>query len=60
MSLPSYKYIKKLNGKRVLILSGTSSIGFAVAEACFEHDANIIISGSNPERLEKNHTETPR
>jgi len=53
MSLPSYKYIKKLNGKRVLIRGGTSGIGFAVAEACFEYGANIIISGSNSERLEK-------
>ena len=53
MSLPSYKYIKKLDGKRVLILGGTSGIGFAVVEACFEHGANVIISGSNSERLEK-------
>jgi NAD(P)-dependent dehydrogenase (short-subunit alcohol dehydrogenase family) len=53
MSLPSYKYTKKLNGKRVLILGATSGIGFAVAEACFEYGANIIISGSHSERLEK-------
>jgi len=53
MSSANYKYINKLNGKRVLILGATSGIGFAVAEACFEHGANIIISGSNPERLEK-------
>lgn len=50
---PSYKYINKLQGKRVLVFGGTSGIGFAVAEACIEHGATVFITGSNPEKLQK-------
>jgi NAD(P)-dependent dehydrogenase (short-subunit alcohol dehydrogenase family) len=50
---PSYKYINKLQGKRILIFGGTSGIGFAVAEASIEHGATVIITGSNPEKLGK-------
>ena len=53
MSAPSYKFINKLQGKRVLIFGGTSGIGFAVAEACVEHGSTVIISGSNPAKLDK-------
>jgi NAD(P)-dependent dehydrogenase (short-subunit alcohol dehydrogenase family) len=53
MSAPSYKYINKLQGKRVFIFGGTSGIGFAVAEACIEHGAIVFISGSNAEKLQK-------
>jgi NAD(P)-dependent dehydrogenase (short-subunit alcohol dehydrogenase family) len=53
MSTPSYKFINKLQGKRVLIFGGTSGIGFAVAEGCIEHGSTVIISGSNPAKLEK-------
>lgn len=52
MATPKYKYINKLEGKRILILGGTSGIGFAIAEACFEYGAIITISGSKPERLD--------
>lgn len=51
MATPSYKFINKLQGKRVLIFSGTSSIGYAVAEACVEHGCTVIISGSNSPKL---------
>ncbi|KAH8789947.1 short chain dehydrogenase [Hyaloscypha sp. PMI_1271] len=37
MASPSYKFIHKLQGKRVLIFGGTSGIGYAVAEGCIEH-----------------------
>jgi len=37
MATPSYKFINKLQGKRVLIFGGTSGIRFTVAEACVEH-----------------------
>lgn len=53
MSSPNYKFLNKLNGKNILIFGATSGIGFAVAEACFEFGANVIITGSSPERLEK-------
>jgi NAD(P)-dependent dehydrogenase (short-subunit alcohol dehydrogenase family) len=51
MASPSYKFINKLQGKRVLIFGGTSGIGFAVTEACIEHGSTVIISGSNPAKL---------
>jgi NAD(P)-dependent dehydrogenase (short-subunit alcohol dehydrogenase family) len=48
----SFKYLHKLNGKRVLIFGGSPGFGFAVAEAAIEFGATIFISGSNPERLD--------
>ncbi|CAL5870446.1 uncharacterized protein PFLUO_LOCUS4683 [Penicillium psychrofluorescens] len=47
------KYTSKLANQRVLIFGGTSGIGFCVAEAAFEHGAHLIISSSNPAKLEK-------
>ncbi|KAF3389351.1 Dehydrogenase/reductase SDR family member 4 [Penicillium rolfsii] len=47
------KYTNKLANQRVLILGATSGIGFAVAEAAFEHGANIVISSSNQSKLDK-------
>lgn len=38
------KYVNKLDGKLVLVLGGTSGIGFAVAEACVEHGAKVVVS----------------
>jgi NAD(P)-dependent dehydrogenase (short-subunit alcohol dehydrogenase family) len=46
------KYISKLQGQRVLLLGGTSGIGFAVAEAALEHGATVIISGSNESKTD--------
>lgn len=46
------KYVNKLVGLRVLILGGTSGIGFAVASAVLEHGATVIVSSSNPEKVE--------
>lgn len=46
------KYVTKLAGARVLVLGGTSGIGFAVASAALEHGATVIISGSQVHRLE--------
>ncbi|KAN0086836.1 hypothetical protein V8E54_000524 [Elaphomyces granulatus] len=46
------KYVPKLAGARVLVLGGTSGIGFAVASAALEHGATVIISGSQVHRLE--------
>ena len=47
------KYLSKLVNKNVLVLGGTSGIGFAVAEAAVEYKAHVVVSGSNSERLEK-------
>ena len=47
------KFVNKLQGKRVLVFGATSGIGFAVTEAVLEFGANVVISGSNKERLDK-------
>ena len=47
------KYTSKLKGTRVLIIGGTSGIGFGVAEALLEHEAIVIISSSSQERVFK-------
>ena len=52
MAEASYKFINKLQGRRILIFGGTSGIGFAVAEACVEHGCTVIVSGSNSPNLE--------
>lgn len=46
-----FKYLHKLQDKRVLIFGGSSGFGFAVAEAAIEHGANIIISSSSQDKL---------
>ncbi|KAJ5584325.1 uncharacterized protein N7459_004125 [Penicillium hispanicum] len=48
--MPANKF-DKLRNSRVLLLGGTSGIGFATAEASIEAGAIVIISGSNPDRL---------
>jgi NAD(P)-dependent dehydrogenase (short-subunit alcohol dehydrogenase family) len=53
MAPQTLKYTTKLVGKRVLVLGGTSGIGFCVAEAALEHGADIIISSSNPAKITK-------
>lgn len=45
------KYQKLLN-KRVLVIGGSSGIGFAVAEASLAAGASVTISSSNPTRVE--------
>jgi len=45
------RYISKLCGNRVLVLGGTSGIGFCVAEAALEHGAHVVVSGSSEAKL---------
>lgn len=47
------KYTSKLHGKRILIVGGSSGIGYAVAEASLEFGAVVTIASSNPERVNK-------
>lgn len=47
------KYVGLLNNKVVLVVGGTSGIGYAVAEAALEHHAIVTVAGSNPSKLEK-------
>lgn len=53
MSSSYPKYISKLRDARVLILGGTSGIGFCVAEAALEHGAQVCLSGSKQEKLDQ-------
>ncbi|KAL8947137.1 MAG: hypothetical protein Q9183_007824, partial [Haloplaca sp. 2 TL-2023] len=46
------KYTKKLSGARVLVIGGSSGIGFAVAEACVENGCTVIISSSQQSRID--------
>ncbi|KAF9760768.1 hypothetical protein IL306_004137 [Fusarium sp. DS 682] len=48
----STKYIHKLDNRRVLVIGGSTGIGFAVAEAALEHGANVIISSSNQAKID--------
>ncbi|KAF5969355.1 verA-like protein [Fusarium bulbicola] len=48
----SAKYARKLDGQRVLVIGGSTGIGFAVAEAALEHGANVIISSSNQSKID--------
>jgi NAD(P)-dependent dehydrogenase (short-subunit alcohol dehydrogenase family) len=47
----STRYTSKLASSRVLIIGGTSGIGFAVASACLESGALVTISSSNASRV---------
>lgn len=46
------KYLNKLRDKRVLVVGGTSGIGFAAAEAAIEHGANVVVASSRPEKVQ--------
>ena len=52
MSSSIPKYTSKLQDTRVLVLGGTSGIGFCVAEAALEHNAHVYISSSQQPKLE--------
>ncbi|KAK6332920.1 hypothetical protein TWF696_002938 [Orbilia brochopaga] len=47
------KYTNKLQGKRVLVLGGTSGIGFCVAEAAVEYGAIVTVSSSRQASIDK-------
>ncbi|KAJ5515073.1 NAD(P)-binding protein [Penicillium fimorum] len=53
MTQTSKKYIGQLRSSRILVIGGTSGIGFAVAEAALEHEAIVTIAGSNAAKLER-------
>ena len=47
----SRKYTTKLSGKRILIIGGSSGIGYCVAEASLESGASVIVSSSNETKI---------
>ncbi|KAJ6008349.1 NAD(P)-binding protein [Penicillium herquei] len=46
------KYTSKLANQRVLILGGSSGLGFGVAEAAFELGAHLVLCSSNQSKLD--------
>ncbi|ESZ89517.1 hypothetical protein SBOR_10099 [Sclerotinia borealis F-4128] len=44
---------QKLAGKHVLVIGGSSGIGYCVAEASLESGASVTISSSSPDRVAK-------
>ncbi|RFU82155.1 dehyrdogenase reductase domain-containing [Trichoderma arundinaceum] len=46
------RYVSKLVGTNVLILGGTSGIGFAVAQAVVEYGANVVVSSSQQRNID--------
>ncbi|KAJ9648046.1 hypothetical protein H2199_001823 [Coniosporium tulheliwenetii] len=46
------KYSGKLRDTHVLIIGGSSGLGFGVAEACIEHGARVTISSSQSTRAQ--------
>lgn len=49
----STKYSSKLRDFRILVIGGSSGIGFCVAEACVENGAIVTVSSSNKSRVNK-------
>jgi len=49
----------KLKGQRIVILGGTSGIGFGVATAAAAEEANVVIVSSKPESVTKALTRLP-
>ena len=41
-----------LSGKRVIVIGGSSGIGFAIAELAHERGAEVVIASSNIERVQ--------
>lgn len=52
MMTDSKKYTSKLANARVLIIGGSSGIGYCVAEASLEHGCHVIISSSQQSRID--------
>jgi len=48
----SKKYSSKLASKRVLVIGGSSGIGYSAAEAAVEYGAEVIISSSQQSRVD--------
>ena len=47
-----FKYTNKLQGRRVLVIGGSSGVGFGVAEAAIECGAIVTIASSNQNKLD--------
>lgn len=52
MQLTQLSKNELLNKKNILITGGSSGIGFAIAKACINAGANVVITGRNKKKLE--------
>ncbi|KAL6718888.1 hypothetical protein ACLMJK_003123 [Lecanora helva] len=52
MSTDTKKYTSKLANARILVIGGSSGIGYSVAEASLEYGASVIISSSQKSRVD--------
>jgi len=46
------KFTQRLKGDKVLLIGGSSGLGFGVAEACVEHGCQVIISSSSQSKVD--------
>ena len=49
---PQLKYINKLEGKHILVIGGSSGIGYGVAEASLESGAIVTVSSSRQAKVD--------
>lgn len=52
MATTPFKSISKLTGTRVLVIGGTSGIGYSVAATALEHGASVIVASSKAANVE--------
>jgi NAD(P)-dependent dehydrogenase (short-subunit alcohol dehydrogenase family) len=50
---PQPRVVNKLVGKKVVVIGGTSGIGFAVASALIEEGATVIVSSSSAAKVDQ-------
>lgn len=50
------KFTAQLQGQRILIVGGTSGIGYAVAEACIENGMDVVVSSSRQTSIDSSLT----
>lgn len=48
----AFKYLNKLQGQRVVIIGGSSGIGYGIAEAAVEYGATVTIASSKPDKVQ--------
>ncbi|OAL39246.1 hypothetical protein AYO20_01564 [Fonsecaea nubica] len=48
--MPS-KYLSKLQGKSVLLVGGTTGIGYGIAEACLEFGAKVVVASRSADKV---------
>jgi len=50
--MPTSEFTGKLQDKKVVVVGGSSGIGFAVAQACLEFGAEVVIASSSQKKVD--------